>query len=188
MDTEVLNKGFNQQSSCSPQAPAWAIVVLNAASLASSLLPAMSCKLLFYHNPLFNRDDPNLTMFTQCAGGRKRAPAAPPLGPEVEEDHPRRRRCPEAQLVVGAAEGDNDTRTSATTSSAPTELWAGTTAPRGSAGPPPTQTPLQPQPRWHPGGSSCSSHGFTTPCPCKHTPHPSQGILFFSLINLSQLP
>lgn len=43
---KVLNKdtGFHQQSSCSPQAPAWAITVLNAALSASALLPATSCK------------------------------------------------------------------------------------------------------------------------------------------------
>ena len=43
---EVLNKdtGFHQRSSCSPQAPAWAIAVLNAAASASALLPAMSWK------------------------------------------------------------------------------------------------------------------------------------------------
>ncbi|XP_074750202.1 uncharacterized protein LOC141954499 [Strix uralensis] len=78
--------------------------------------PALG-KLLFYYNPLFNRDDPSLlTMFTQCAGGRKRAPAARPLGPDMEEDRPRRRRRPEAQPPVGAAQEDNDTQPSATTS------------------------------------------------------------------------
>ncbi|XP_074750195.1 uncharacterized protein LOC141954493 [Strix uralensis] len=140
--------------------------------------PALG-KLLFYHNPLFNRDDPNLlTMFTQSAGARKRAPAAPPLGPDMEEDRPRR-QCPEAQPAVGAAQEDNDTRTSATTSSTPTELWAGTTAPRGSASPPPPKRHCSHSPAGTqeaaPDPATASPPPVTPPAPANSPRTPARG-------------
>ncbi|KAF1438268.1 Heat shock transcription factor, Y-linked, partial [Spheniscus demersus] len=71
---------------------------LQAVAAAGSALG----KLLFYYNPFFQRDYPNLLrMCTQGAGERKRAPAASPLGPKVKKDHLRRRR-PGAQPAVGA--------------------------------------------------------------------------------------
>uniref|UniRef100_A0A8C8AYM4 HSF-type DNA-binding domain-containing protein n=1 Tax=Otus sunia TaxID=257818 RepID=A0A8C8AYM4_9STRI len=128
-------------------------------------------KLLFYHNPLFNRDDPDLlrSLFAQRAGGRRRAPAAPPRGPDMEEECPRKRRRPEAQPAVGAAQEDNHTRPWATTSSTATEPWAGTTAPRGSAAPPPPKRRCSHSPAGTqeaaPAPATASPHPLTPPAP-----------------------
>ncbi|KAM9605683.1 uncharacterized protein ACIBXB_001810 [Morphnus guianensis] len=126
-------------------------------------------KLLFYHNPFFKRDCPNLLwMCTQSAGERKRAPAASPQGPNLKDDHPRRRR-PDAQPAVGAEEEENDTQTSATTSSTPTEPRADTTAQTGSAGPSPPKRHCSHSPAGSqeaaPAPSMASPHRVTPPAP-----------------------
>uniref|UniRef100_A0A8C3JA34 HSF-type DNA-binding domain-containing protein n=1 Tax=Calidris pygmaea TaxID=425635 RepID=A0A8C3JA34_9CHAR len=90
--------------------------------------------LLFYYNPFFKRDDPNLlSTFTRSAGESRRAPAASPLGTKVKEEQPRKRRR-HGQVAMGAVE-ENITQRYATTSSTPTEPWADTTTQMGPAPP-----------------------------------------------------
>ncbi|KAM6371080.1 uncharacterized protein J5M81_013333 [Pluvialis apricaria] len=126
-------------------------------------------KLLFYYNPFFRRDYPNLLrMFTHSAGERKTAPAASPLGPTGKEDHPRKRPH-DGQAAVGAAEEENDTRTSATTGSTPTRPRADTTAQMGSAGPAPPKRHCSHSPAGiqeaAPAPSTASPHRDTSPAP-----------------------